>query len=1616
MMASNQESPGIKLKPSKKRRLSTNYDKCIKCQTTKINEKLQSGMQSSIIKFVHCAKLRNDEVFRRIEQDIEGKSLRSSIEVKWHKSCYSSYTSNENVKYFAVTPPSQTDDIPSLTPMLRSTTCSTNWQLCFVCQKGKCKGEKDLAQVASQQVSSTMLRSAEYRNDEEMIRRIRNEDLIAVKAKYHRGCYQRYTVVVSTSKADDELEKGKYDLAFCNLIEKIGHKLISEERAYDMSTLLNMYKVNLTDAGLDKDTADSYKVQNLKKRLVNKYGATIAFHSQVERNKSELVCSATLNLGEIINLVAEVKGDCAPSTAMSSKKDTYNQVLYHAAMILRNEIKDVKGIETSPLNVSDLTLEKATELVPSRLQLFLRWLTQSQRVHDTEVAPIDDQVEEDEVDMKADETRKILAIGQDIIACNSSGRKKMPKNVGLGIALKTMVRGKEIITMLNHHGHCVNYWDCEQTETRWAEISLNRFDEGEGYYQAILPSSIEPDVFAQCAADNADYVEDTLDGKDSVHVMSIAFYQGGFPLNPNELTHEVRSGNKIRQRALKAVETKFYELPFLSKTPAPTIIKRAKKKFFEKCSNERETIQGLNRVWLFTRNTPTRLLEVEIEQSSCHQRVPGWTGFHAIVSVHYSQPSRIGFPPLIPAPLTEPSTVYTCLKGLEKTFRESLCQKNCVITFDEGIYCEAKRIQWAVSPELDNVVIRMGGFHRAKNFISVIGKRMAESGIEDLWMESDVCGSNVASKIINGSHYNRAVRVHKLTLEALQRLQWQSFTEWLQEQNLLDAVTLTIINEKKNALITTFQNGYEYAAEHKKDIQQQVLELDSLLSEKLNPLFNEYKEHACNASSLFSFWNEYIEMVWLLLDLIYSDRNANWNLHLDAFTEMLPYDKAFDHLNYFRWGTVYITDMRRLSEDAPEVYREFTENQAHAVSTTSSISSFNRVSPDMALEQTINRDSKTKGGIVGVSGTQGTRDKRALSAHMMATATKAVKVMSGMATAPTTQKEFGKERLQRDESDVLKIMKCIDTKMKNPFDISEYEGEKLPLINIASGTVAPTDVCESLLSAKEQGKNAMDEFVQERLVLGETNFWEPIKKTNIKTFQSLTKPIKVTKDKQNLKIINIDRQVYGRLLVISKDRDVDLKNVLSYELAPVPLSLANMDGSLRKTQKSNLLKELNMECNAQTVLPGGNNDQTAYVIDLLAIIQMTSKGNLKTFGELSDVIATSVMAKFHFAFEVHVVPDRYDVEHSIKAGERSRRSQWRSIEVKIQGQDTKLPSCLKRYLSNGKNKSNLLSFLVDDWSKRLPLQLKDGQALFLASQNGKAMKITNSMVEKDIPSLRSDHEEADSRMFVHCEYFAKTSDVSPKRIIMFSPNTDVAVLCWHHFNSLMIDELWFHTGTGRNKKYIPVHTAVNQVGTEVCQLLPAMHALTGCDSTSSLHGIGKKSALSVMRKHHETFELLSELGANCSIISDEIVRLCLTFIGHLYGEHTSDLNRLRYHLFTKKCLDSSKLPPTEDSARHHIQRANYQCFIWKNALSGNQAVSSPIGNGWTTDDSGNLVPMLMSNNPAPESLLELTVCRCKTGCTSRCSCRRANLACTLSCHCNNNCQNNTSENGDEEAE
>ena len=79
----------------------------------------------------------------------------------------------------------------------------------------------------------------------------------------------------------------------------------------------------------------------------------------------------------------------------------------------------------------------------------------------------------------------------------------------------------------------------------------------------------------------------------------------------------------------------------------------------------------------------------------------------------------------------------------------------------------------------------------------------------------------------------------------------------------------------------------------------------------------------------------------------------------------------------------------------------------------------------------------------------------------------------------------------------------------------------------------------------------------------------------LRTFDKRSAPAKI-KVKNKDVVVRTDREIFARLLVIQKNRNTSLKEVIQFELSPTPLSLSNLDSSttLRKTAKTELLKYL----------------------------------------------------------------------------------------------------------------------------------------------------------------------------------------------------------------------------------------------------------------------------------------------------------------------------------------------------------------------------------------------------------------------------------------------------------
>ena len=285
--------------------------------------------------------------------------------------------------------------------------------------------------------------------------------------------------------------------------------------------------------------------------------------------------------------------------------------------------------------------------------------------------------------------------------------------------------------------------------------------------------------------------------------------------------------------------------------------------------------------------------------------------------------------------------------------------------------------------------------------------------------------------------------------------------------------------------------------------------------------------------------------------------------------------------------------MQKLELTHPEVYKEFAEGN-HSISRSGQ--PFSQVSTDMALEQSINADSKSSGGVIGISQSPSARESWFLTIHERASITSALKAMFGLQDGEqASHKEAAPRRVRRDEEDVKKMISCFSSGlMTNPFNLDSDA-----LLNIATGVVLPEDVAQTLVHSTEKGRQQMKTFVEQRINSNAVGFWEPIPNMKIKTFSSANKKIHV-KSSDKLVTVNADRDLFGRLLIVSNTRQISLKDVLSFELSPVPYSLANADGSLRKGTKSVLCSLLEKDVNVVQQLTALPNP-TVVIIDGMAI-------------------------------------------------------------------------------------------------------------------------------------------------------------------------------------------------------------------------------------------------------------------------------------------------------------------------------------------------------------------------------------------------------------------------------
>ena len=441
--------------------------------------------------------------------------------------------------------------------------------------------------------------------------------------------------------------------------------------------------------------------------------------------------------------------------------------------------------------------------------------------------------------------------------------------------------------------------------------------------------------------------------------------------------------------------------------------------------------------------------------------------------------------------------------------------------------------------------------------------------------------------------------------------------------------------------------------------------------------------------------------------------------------------------------------MLTIETSHPEIYQEFKKGNFSVQ--LSETNPFGRCKPGRVIETTINKDTKTPGGLTGSSTKTNAVDRWAINASYRASLYSHLQEFLGVNTKNHVYTDLQKSRIRNDQDEVTSILSIIEECFIDPFSEN-------PLLSISNGLLATEKLVSDSFDDFKFATERMDTFIKQPCIEKSKDFFDSLKRINIETFSKLSKCAKYKcKDKRITLVAN--RNLFTKLTIIMQKLSIDLKEVFKYSLGPFPWALAGSAGYLKKLIKPRYY--MNLKKKLDPVEPS----QSDYInaIDGMAVVKKLKVKSKITFKEMPEKLLDEILKTSSSAFQIYVVFDVYKTD-SIKNAERIRRSSGQ-LHFRIIVASQKIKQW-NQFLSSRDNKMQLIDRIKNTNSN-----------IFYATTCTKCHNLSRvGMTE--VSRLSTPQEEADTRMFLHAQYVLNHVQGN---IIINSPDTDV-------FISLIVSE------------------------------------------------------------------------------------------------------------------------------------------------------------------------------------------------------------------------------------
>ena len=200
----------------------------------------------------------------------------------------------------------------------------------------------------------------------------------------------------------------------------------------------------------------------------------------------------------------------------------------------------------------------------------------------------------------------------------------------------------------------------------------------------------------------------------------------------------------------------------------------------------------------------------------------------------------------------------------------------------------------------------------------------------------------------------------------------------------------------------------------------------------------------------------------------------------------------------------------------------------------------------------------------------------------------------------------------------------------------------------------------------------------------------------------------------------------------------------------------------------------------------------------------------------------------------------------------------------------------------------LICMYLRECCEQLP---QNGRLLVITGAEPIPVEICNGSIQER-PDLRTTHEEADVIIIQQVVYLASAGK---SNIHVLADDTDVFVLLLHHYHTKELTCKLMMIGTSPGRKRINTPATLEEHSHIIGDLLAA-HALSGCDTTSTLYGIGKCTVLRVL-KSGRSVEKLGHIDEHDA----DVLLQCTAFIAACYGyTDETDMTAVRFKFWTSK--------------------------------------------------------------------------------------------------------------------